>query len=133
MWYFRYAGQHLKDSRFGKVARFQDVLSKELTTRGEPAVAPDGIYGKKTRDGIVGLCDPSEFSDLKVLETDSRFGAITFDLWTRIMTTVSPPTVHERAFVISLSHESQTFASWNHVAGFLWRLRALRSAASSFL
>jgi len=115
MWYFRYAGHYLKGSRFGKIAKFQDALSIELTTWEKPPVTPDGIYGKKTRDGIVTLCDLADFSELKVPETDSQFGAITFDLWDRLMTTVPAPTVHERAFVISLSHEGTDYdhTEWN--------------------
>jgi hypothetical protein len=47
-------------------------------------------------------------------ETDPRFGAISFEVWDRLMSSVSTPTVLERAFVISLSHEGTDYdrAEW---------------------
>jgi hypothetical protein len=115
MWYFRYGGQSLRGSRFGKIAQFQEALSVELTTRGQEGVVPDGIYGKKTRGAIVRLCDLADFSELKVPESDLHFGAISLDVWDRLMAAVAAPTVHERAFVISLSHEGTDYdhAEWN--------------------
>jgi hypothetical protein len=115
MWYFRFAGQPLKDSRFGKIAQFQRALSTALTERGQTGVGDDGIYGKLTRGGIVRLCDLADFSELRVPETDPHFGAMSLAIWDRLMVTVAAPSVHERAFVISLSHEGTDYdqVEWN--------------------
>src|SRR5262249_15384864 len=95
--------------------QLQQTLSVELTTRGQEGVVSDGAYGKRTHGGIARLCDLADFRDLKVPESDPHFGAISFSIWDRLMPAVSPPTIHERAFVISLSHEGTDYdhAEWN--------------------
>lgn len=115
MWYYRFAGHTLKDSRFGTIAPFQRALSAKLTSAGHTGVTDDGSYGRRTRDAIVQLCTLPEFASLNVPETDPHFGAISFSLWERLMSGASPPTVRERAFVLSLTHEGTDYdkAEWN--------------------
>jgi hypothetical protein len=115
MWYYRYAGQVLKDSRFGKIAAFKQALSSSLVQHGQIGITVDGRYGKQTHDAIVRTCELPDFAELKVPERDPHFGAISTPLWNRLMCAGSAPTVHERAFVISLSHEGTDYdkAEWN--------------------
>jgi hypothetical protein len=115
MWYFRFGGQTLKDSRWGPIAGFQAALARQLEAAGLAPVEVDGVFGSGTRKGIARLCTAPAFRHLAVPETDPRFGAITDEIWDALMPSHAPPTVHQRAFVMSLSHEGTDYdrAEWN--------------------
>ncbi len=100
------ADNSLQGSRFGTLADFQRALSRALESRGSIALKADGVLGPKTRLAV------SAYRNLR------RSGDVVIDehLWQEVLPGVAPPGVHERAFVLSLTHEGTDYdrVEWNY-------------------
>lgn len=113
---FRYGGVPLHDSKWGPLAAFQRALSDSLMAHGRAGLVADGIFGGATRDAIARLIALPEFAPpLQPPGTDTEC-IITRALWRRLLPRTLPPTVRERAFVLSLSHEATDYdrMEWNY-------------------
>jgi peptidoglycan hydrolase-like protein with peptidoglycan-binding domain len=96
----------LQGSRFGTLADFQQALSGAVQSHGNVALKADGVLGPKTR---LAVAEYRKFG---------RSGGLVIDehLWQELLPRVAPPGVHERAFVLSLSHEGTDYdqIEWNY-------------------
>jgi len=112
---YKYDGTSLRDSRWGKIAIFQQALSDSLKACGKDGIAVDGWFGSGTRKGINRLLSCPGFEDLQVPVGHRLYGAIHVLLWQRLLPGVALPTVHQRAFCLSLSHEGTDYdrVEWN--------------------
>ena len=64
---YHYTGKILRDSNWGKIPLLQRALSENLKKCGKSEIKPDGVFGKKTREGIYDLLSCDEFKDLYVV------------------------------------------------------------------
>ncbi len=116
---YRYRGIPLHDSKWGPLAAFQRALADSLRAHGRAVPVADGIFGAATRDAIARLIALPEFATLpRPYGTDTEC-VITRALWRRLLPRIAEPTVHERAFVLSLSHEATDYdrMEWNYGTG----------------
>lgn len=96
----------LQGSRFGTMADFQQALSRAVQLRGDVALKADGVLGPKTRLAVSTYRKVGQSGDVVI---DER-------LWQELLPGVAPPGVHERAFVLSLTHEGTDYdqIEWNY-------------------
>lgn len=113
---YRYSGKVLTDSKWGKILRLQEALAASLISCGKEGLTPDGKLGKDTTNALVRLLMCPGFESLVVPEDHSLYGGIHSVLWQVLLPEVPLPTVHDRAFVLSLSHEATDYdrVEWNY-------------------
>jgi len=113
---YHFTGQTLRDSNWGKIALFQEALSKNLQSCGKEATGVDGEFGKTTQKGLMTLTACPDFKDFAVMPNDPLYGTVHTALWKKLLPDIPIPTVHERAFVLSLSHEDTDYdqVQWNY-------------------
>jgi hypothetical protein len=113
---YHYTGTLLRDSKWGKIPIFQRALSENLQTCGKPGIAADGVFGEKTQTGIHDLLACDGFKDLCVDANHRLYGKIHSALWRRLLPNIPIPSVHDRTFALSLSHEATDYNSveWNY-------------------
>lgn len=115
--FYRYDGVLLGDSKWGRIADFQRALDLALLSCGKPGIGgADGKFGNRTRDGIVRLLNCASFADLTLAPDHPQYGAIDSALWKRLLPNSAPPTIPERAFALSLTHEATDYdrIEWNY-------------------
>ncbi len=88
------------------MADFQQALSRAVQLRGDVALKADGVLGPKTRLAVSTYRKVGQSGDVVI---DER-------LWQELLPGVAPPGVHERAFVLSLTHEGTDYdqIEWNY-------------------
>ncbi len=113
---FRYSGKLLKDSKWGKIVVFQRALSEALRSCGKSGISPDGIFGPGTQNAILALGSCQGYEDFAFPPDHPLRGAIHAKLWQKLLTDMPLPTMHDRAFVLSLSHEATDYdcIEWNY-------------------
>ena len=113
---YHYTGKVIRDSRWGKIALFQEALSKNLIVCGKQPIEADGKYGAKTQAALMALLSCPNFKDFALMPSDSRYATVHTALWEKLLPQTPLPTVHERAFAISLSHENTDYdqVQWNY-------------------
>jgi len=116
-----YHGRAIKDSKWGKIAAFQKVLGDQLRSCGKHEIAnsikSDGVFGQKTKDAIITLTSCPGFESFAVSSSNPLHGAITIELWRKLLPGTPLPSVQERAFALSLSYEDTDYdrAEWNFI------------------
>ncbi|MCI0512368.1 hypothetical protein L0128_04070 [candidate division KSB1 bacterium] len=113
---YDYQKMRLKDSRWGKVALFQRGMSQKLQEFGLDSITADGAFGQKSKSALKQLLAKPGWNDLNYLPEQPLFGTIHTALWTRMLPTIPPPTVAERAFALVLAHEGTDYdrVEWNY-------------------
>lgn len=113
---YKYEGKSMKDSQWGKITEFQQALSAHLRDCGKPGLGADGTWGNGTQKGLQNLLSCSGFADLAVSPDHPLHGALHTALWKRLLPERPAPTVHERAFALSLTHEATDYdrVEWNY-------------------
>lgn len=106
--------QPLKDSKWGKIAELRRKLHQALKQCGKPAIPTNGMLDARIQDALQSLAEcpqiPSALREMLV-RSPQRIDAL---FW-KIFVQTPLPRVHERAFVLSLSHEATDYdrAEWN--------------------
>lgn len=113
---YHYQGKSIRDSQWGPISQFQRALSASLVRCGKQGIAADGWFGAGTQAALMGLLSCPEFKDLSVNAADPLYGAVHVLLWKRLLPGSPEPTVHERAFALSLSQENTDYdqIEWNY-------------------
>ena len=113
---YKYEEKILKDSNWGKIPAFQKGLSETLLACGKSAIGVDGKFGRDTRTGIIDLPSCPGFEGLTVSSAHPLWGTVHTALWKRLLPDTPLPTVHERAFSLSLTHEGTDYnrVEWNY-------------------
>lgn len=114
---YHYRGQVLRDSKWGKIVVFQRALSEALEACGKDGIGnADGIFGNGTYQGLMRLLSCPGFEDLAVASDHPLHGTVHTALWKRLLPKIHIPTVHERAFALSLTHEATDYdrVEWNY-------------------
>ena len=114
---YHFKGKLLRDSKWGPIADLQRALFGGLTDCGQAVIGvPDGLYGKVTQSGLMQLLSCPKFADLSVPANDPLHGAVHTALWQRLSPGDPLPTVHQRAFALSLTHEATDYdrVEWNY-------------------
>jgi hypothetical protein len=113
---YKYEGKSLRDSKWGKITIFQRVVSENLQACGKKGIGVDGWFGRGTQKGIMNLLSCSGFEDLAVSENHRLYGTVHSALWKKLLADIPLPTVHERAFSLSLTHEATDYdrVEWNY-------------------
>jgi hypothetical protein len=113
---YKYEGKSLRDSKWGRIPVFQKALSESLEACGKVGIVVDGRFGRGTRTGIINLLSCSEFEELAVSSDHNLYGTVHSALWQRLLPDTLLPTVHERAFSLSLTHEGTDYdrVEWNY-------------------
>ena len=113
---YRYSGHALRDSRWGPIAQFQGALSRALQSCHQKGVEADGVFGPRTQQAIVALGTCRGFELFRLSRSHPLYGTVHTVLWQRLLPKVPFPTVHQRAFVLSLTHEATDYdqVEWNY-------------------
>lgn len=115
---YQCSGQQLKDSKWGKIAQFQKALSRKLQTGRNSHIEATGKFDSTTLQSLKMLMTCSDLEECAVEPTNPLYGTIHTALWESLLPAIPIPTVHERAFALSLSHEGTDFdqVQWNYGA-----------------
>ena len=114
---YHYKGKLLRDSKWGKIVVFQRALSEGLQACGKDGIGTaDGVFGNGTQKGLMRLLSCPEFEDLAVVSDHPLHGTVHSVLWKRLLPNTPLPTVHQRAFALSLTHEATDYdrVEWNY-------------------
>lgn len=114
---YQYKGKRLTDSKWGKIPDFQRALEAALTACGKDGIgSADGSFGSRTQQGLFRLLSCPGFEDLAVANDHALYGAVHTVLWKRLLPDGDLPTVHQRAFTLSLTHEATDYdrVEWNY-------------------
>jgi hypothetical protein len=113
---FRHSGKSLRDSKWGKITVFQRALAETLQSCGKSGISPDGIFGPGTQKAIAALGSCQGHEDFAFPPDHPLHGTIHAKLWQKLLPDLALPAVHERAFVLSLSHEATDYdrVEWNY-------------------
>ncbi|OBP16234.1 hypothetical protein A5320_02125 [Rheinheimera sp. SA_1] len=113
---YHYTGQILRDSKWGKIALFQESLSMQLVKCGKKPIAIDGIFGNDSLNALAALKSCDDFKNYVIASSHPISGEVHTNLWQKLLPETPLPTVHERAFALSLSHEGTDYdqVQWNY-------------------
>jgi hypothetical protein len=114
---YRYRGRRLVDSKWGKIAELQRAMERALAACGAKGIGgADGVFGRVTREGLDRLLSCPGYGDLAYPPADPLAGTVHVALWRRLVPDGALPSVHQRAFAVSLTHEATDYdrVEWNY-------------------
>ncbi len=81
---YHYQGRLLRDSRWGKIAVFQQALSEKLIGCGENGIEVDGFFGKGTQKGLMRLLSCPDFAAFAVRGDHRLHETVHTALWQKM-------------------------------------------------
>lgn len=113
---FRYDGRMLRDSKWGKIPELQKELSEALVRCGRNGIKVDGLYGRGTQRALSLLITCPEFETFAHPPGHPLHGTVHKALWEKLLPNSRLPSVHERVFALTLTHEGTDYdrVEWNY-------------------